>query len=247
MIFSSLAGFGKVQVVIFNLRTRKTSRFTIRDDEMQTIKLEQVTIDMPTGRVMLGTSCTEPAESIALAFCVGVLFLACQRQAVMAPSASSLSGSVRSLSQLKMATGSESRDAISGSDKLQAALAKHGGGSGARMGAKTKLQQRKRTRRRKMSASFTFLLACGLQIESYYHSISQPASRNGTLSRSDAPPLITSIDGDVKYATSGSVGAGSQTRGSLASSGIVANGNGVARTQSSSERSSERDVMDVRL
>ena len=215
---------------------------------MQTIKLEQVTIDMPTGRVMLGTTCNEPAESIALAFCVGVLFLACQRQAVMAPTAPSLSGSVRSLSQIKMATGSDSRDAISGSESLQQALAKHGGGStGARMGAKTKLQQRKRTRRRKMSASFTFLLACGLQIESYYHSISQPTSRNGTLSRTDDPPLITSRDGDVKYATGNSVGSGSRKRGSIGSSGIVMNGSSIGQPGLPSDVGTEKDVMDVRL
>ena len=229
-------GFGKVQLVIYDVASKAVTRYTVRDDEMQTIKLNHVTVDMPTGRLTLGTSCEHSAENIALAFCVGVLFLTCQHKAVM--TSATLSGSVRSLSQVKLAAAGAADDNAS---ETTASGGQESGQSkyttSSRFNAKNKLQQRKRTRRRKMSASFTFLLACGLQVESFYHSISQPPSLNGTL-RGEAP-TITNREGDVQFGTNALVNGGG-------GGGQVSNGRARVNHNESPRLSDDR-YMDIHL
>ena len=232
LIYDVLAGFGKVQLLIYDVASKAVTRYTIRDDEMQTIKLSHVTVDMPTGRITLGAGCELTAENIALAFCVGVLFLTCQRKAIMT---SPLSGSVRSLSQIKLAGDNASESTLSGLDSSSAAAAHSSKYAASRFNAKSKLQQRKRTRRRKMSASFTFLLACGLQVESFYHSISQPPSLNGTLSRGDAP-TITNRAGDVQFSST-----------ALTNGGNMVNGQARVNHNDESPQHTDDQYMDIRL
>ena len=173
---------------IYNLQTKTLTKHMIRDDEMQSLKLEHVTVDMPTGRLTLGPSCDEMAENITLALCAGILFLSCQKKAIMIPA---LSGSVKSLNKLK------AFEALDTSNSVSVTLNKAVQPT-SRFNSKLKLQNRKRARRRKISASFTFLLACGLQIDSYYYN-SQPSSRNSTITLNDVP-VVTNRDGDVKFA-----------------------------------------------
>ena len=188
---SFCTGYGKVQISVYNLQTKTVTKHVIRDDEMQSLKLQHVTVDMPTGRLTLGPSCDEMAETITLALCAGIMFLSCQKKAIMMPA---LNGSVKSLNKLK------AFEAIDNNSNSASVTLNKPAPPTSRFNSKLKLQNRKRTRRRKISASFTFLLACGLQIDSYYYNnTSQPSSRNSTITLNDVP-VVTNVDGDVKFA-----------------------------------------------
>jgi hypothetical protein len=125
---------------------------------MQTIKLSSTegsfAVDLPTGRMTID-ACVEPlAEYIALAFTVGILFVAIQKTSFqLEPADSYPTGSIRSTLSTPR-RGSPVPSETSGRSGTSRNLAK------AR-------QQKKKaaTKRRKMSASFTFLLACGLQVD----------------------------------------------------------------------------------
>ena len=150
----------------------------MRDDELQTITIDNVSIDLPIGRVTIAAGCRLLAEHVALAFAVGTLFVQCQRTAAMAAAVSWIGdGSVRS-------TRSVDSSESAGSKSLQGKTL-----GVARLSVKRRLSEKKRSRRRKISASFTFLLACGLRIDQAVNvnAGSRPTSRRG--SAIFAPPF----------------------------------------------------------
>lgn len=145
-----------------------TQSLEIRDDELQIIKSDVIAVDLPTGRLTIDSACDWLPEQITWAFCAGTLFVVAQKTSAV-PYPSSLStGSVRS-AQWSSVSDPEV-------DSIGTAATKK-----SKLSAKAHIQQKKMAKRRKMSASFTFLLACGLQIDAaLYGSSSRPPSSRGS-------------------------------------------------------------------
>lgn len=148
-----------------------TQSLEIRDDELQSIKSDVIAVDLPTGRLTVDSACDWLPEQITWAFCAGTLFVVAQKTSAV-PYPSSLStGSVRS-AQWSSVSDPEV-------DSIGTAATK----KSSKLSAKAHIQQKKMAKRRKMSASFTFLLACGLQIDAALYggsSSSRPASSRGS-------------------------------------------------------------------
>lgn len=162
----------------------------IRDDELQIIKTETVTIDLPTGRLSVDSTCEWLPEQITWAFCVGTLYVVAQKTASSAASATAsrpsslLAGSVRSV-QFSSSASDPEVESIGTSATTSAAAKKSKSSSNSSSGGGGRtphaVSQKKLAKRRKMSASFTFLLACGLQIDAtLYGSPAKPPSSRGS-------------------------------------------------------------------
>lgn len=137
-----------------------------------------VTIDLPTGRLSVDSTCEWLPEQITWAFCVGTLYVIAQKSSLSLSSSSVaasrlsslLAGSVRSVQW--SSTSDLEVESISSAKKSKSSS-----------GGKTHvISQKKLAKRRKMSASFTFLLACGLQIDAtlYGSSPSKPPPLRGS-------------------------------------------------------------------
>lgn len=149
-------------------RTKKEVEFTINEDELRTIAFDDVLIDLPTGRITVAGNSPALPETLALAVCVGVLYVTCQRR--------TLAGS-QSTKSYKSIGGTSLLIDNSSAASISKRKVKVGGGAASR-------KNRRRTQKRKMSASFTFLLACGLQVD-----VLLPSARN-TISRAEANGLV---------------------------------------------------------
>lgn len=140
-----------------------TQSVEIRDDELQSIKSDVITVDLPTGRLTVDSACEWLPEQITWAFCAGTLFVVAQKTSAV-PYPSSLStGSVRS-AQWSSVSDPEVESIGTAATKK------------SKLSAKAHIQQKKMAKRRKMSASFTFLLACGLQIDAALYGSSSRGS-----------------------------------------------------------------------
>lgn len=168
------------------LQTKTHATYTIRDDELQNITCGQVSIDMPTGKLTVQAECEELAEYLTLAFSVGMLFVTCQRRSMSAMPYGTPNGSVRS-----------SHSFGSFGDIPTGDIPKEPKRSFGRFSAKSHMNRKKLNKRRKMSASFTFLLASGLQIDvavSGSVGPSRSASRSSSYSKCSVHPGAVHVD-----------------------------------------------------
>ena len=62
-------------------QTRVTDVFDVSNDEMTSLRVGDVTIDLPTGRCTVDAACDALAEHVTWAFAVGVLFVTSQKTA----------------------------------------------------------------------------------------------------------------------------------------------------------------------
>jgi hypothetical protein len=177
---ASTTGFecNKVTIKTYYFSSRQIQVLEIRDDELQSIQTDAVTIDMPTGRITYSGPGDAIAESLAWSFCVGYLYVVAQRSSIVG-------GSAIGLLNNSAQTGSRQSDAGLDSSPTASVSKK------SRFSVKSHMLNKKMSKRRKMSASFTFLLACGLQIDAALYS----PSSNG------AAALLASASGSVKSAS----------------------------------------------
>ena len=159
---------------------------------MRVLAFDDVMIDLPTGKITVAGTTPSLPETVTLAVCVGVLFVMCQRRAILGFSSVK---SYRSVGGASMMTDTSS---TAGSVNKRRMM---------RQSPKLSRKNYRRTNRRKMSASFTFLLACGLQVDMLL-----PTPRN-SLSRADARPLNDVVDSsDVKPHLNGVLGLSNHTK-----------------------------------
>ena len=52
-------GEGEVVITLSTLADQRSQEYVVSDDEMQTMELGDVRVDMPTGRIVLGPNCTD--------------------------------------------------------------------------------------------------------------------------------------------------------------------------------------------
>ena len=177
-----------MRLSIFRFDTCRVQTVHVRDDELQTINIDNVSIDLPIGRVTIAAGCRLLAEHVALAFAVGSIFVQCQRTAALSAVAWPGDGSVRSVRSTRSIDSCESAGSKSLPGKTLGV---------ARLSVKRRLSEKKRSRRRKISASFTFLLACGLRIDQAVNvsAGSRPTSRRSSAIFSPPFPDIAPYDG----------------------------------------------------
>ena len=180
IVLYCIAGFecNKVTIKTYYFSSRQIQVLEIRDDELQSIQTDAVTIDMPTGRITYSGPGDAIAESLAWSFCVGYLYVVAQRSSIVGGSAIGLLNNSAQTGSRQSDSGLDSSPTASVSKK-------------SRFSVKSHMLNKKMSKRRKMSASFTFLLACGLQIDAALYS----PSSNG------AAALLASASGLVKSAS----------------------------------------------
>ncbi len=171
---------------MFFLQIHRRLDFDIREDELQTIRFADVRIDLPTGRVYVDSRCDSVAEFVTLAFTVGSLFVTCQKKVSMNfPIMAAIgTGSVRSV---KSAHSDGTLDFDNDSNSMSSG--NKGSGGFARLSAK--VRNKKLSRRRKLSASFSFLLACGLQVGVALYGTPSPSRKSSAtnLAQAETPRM----------------------------------------------------------
>ena len=142
----------------YNTLNKRCDTIEVRADEMQKICNGTTTIDLPSGGIMVRDGIKNVSDHLSWAFSVGCLFLSIQCQRFFDFGSgqeldSVLSGSVGSLSTcVSDAPTDEGSVVVRKRSKSRISLIKM-------------KRNRSQEKRRRMSASFTFLLACGLKID----------------------------------------------------------------------------------
>ena len=180
-VFVVFIAEGQVSFHVYHLQdSPMVDQFNVRDDEHHAIRLSNgTTVDMPTGRVTVDASSRCLPEDLTLAFCVGTLFVTCQKKPMsMVPGMTN--GSVRSSRTVNSESDHVVLEPRHGTSRFNKKLAKN----------------KKMSRKRKMSASFTYLLACGLQID---------AALYGSMGPSLASSRASSVSNLLKSASEASL------------------------------------------